>query len=183
MLKQLRGAKERYRRHRSPRNLSLLNDLRASVSDAFLAAKEDWIVSQCESLPDLPEKKKWNVINKLSNFSPASSCVQPLRESTNGIENFVFDDVEIRHRMENYHISKDIPESEVRNRNAKIKSLIGRVKKDIHEVPPDSVMSYPISIEEVNLTFPSSAGAVGPDHVHAALIDKEDRDAMSSVHL
>ena len=179
MLNQLRAAKARYRRHRSPSNLSLLNHLRQQVSDSLVAAKEEWILNQCKSLPDLPEKQKWNVINRLSNFSP-SGGIQPLKKHLpDGSSEFVFDDSGIREMMEEYHISKDISDSDLLVRNAKIKSMVARVKLDMSKSSDSSIMSSPITAGEVDLTFNSSKGAAGPDHIMSTLLDNADRDSTS----
>ena len=47
----------------------------------------------------------------------------------------------------------------------------------------DPIMTSPISLEEVELTYNSSKGASGSDHITSALLDCAERDSMSACKL
>ena len=185
-IKKLNVAKKRLRNHRSKRNHDILVNLRVSVSVKLQIAKEAWIQEECEKLPEMPEKQKWSIINKLSNASQPAMSVQPIEQvHPDGSSEFVFEEEGIRDMMEGYHIAKDLSEQEVRTRQAIIKSMVGRVKKDIKDQKGelDPIMVAPISEEEVDKTFGSNKGAPGPDWIPASLIDGADREAMRACML
>ena len=178
-IKKLRLAKKLYIRRRSSLNSHRLELARQEASDALNLARNKWLVSECNKIPKVGEKEKWNIINKLTSTS-RSTTVQPIEVT--GTNNYVFSDEEIRALMEEYHISKGLDASLLINEVKEVQQKIadGHISSSVQVSEASSrLMNSPISESEIDFSFGSSDGSPGPDGVSAKWIDCADREVMT----
>ena len=181
----LRAARKRYRSHRSALNRERLDTARSKATVAIKSAKEKFLLSETQKIPKVGEKEKWNIINKLTS-SASSPSVQPIKvELEDGSSTYAFEDAEIRSLMEEYHI-KQLSETQRKEFHDQVTDLKNEaLSPSTATLDPESsashdLMNKGISLREVVDTFGSSDGSPGPDNVSAKLLDKADRDAISS---
>ena len=169
-----------YSRRRSALNLERLAKARQDASDFLALAKHSWVIKECNKIPDVSEKDKWRIINKLSSSS-SSSTVQPI-EIVSGSGDYAFSDIEIRSLMEKYHVSKGEDSSSLDSEFNDTVSSIKQTKfNSSDKLSPDSasLMHSVITESEVSLSFGSSDGSPGPDGISAKWIDQASRIEMS----
>ena len=187
-IKELRTARDRYTYHRSPTNFQRLNKAREEASNAINLAKQKWMAKECEKINDVPGKQKWHIISKLTSGG-GLPCVQPIEVgSKDAVEKvYAFQDEDIRHLLEEYHISKNLNCSSIDAQDQDILRIKDqafrlepfRTRAGVNVSASASLLSCEISMAEIDLSFPSSKGSPGSDGITPDLIDHADREAMS----
>ena len=105
--------------------------------------------------------------------------VQPIKKAKDGVEVYLFEDDEIRSKLENYHINK----SDQKGITDDHDYICTRdTVKDLSEAAKSGsdshLMSADITDHEVRSTFSKGSESPGPDRISAKLIDSADRTLM-----
>ena len=97
--------RKKCRHRKSPANIAELTKLQKETYEFVNKAEDEWRQSQCQKLVEVTESEKWKIIRRLTNDSNIG-YVQPIKKIVNGEQVYLFDDDDIRHELENYHIRK-----------------------------------------------------------------------------
>ena len=177
-LKELRNARRRCRLRRSPVNVKKLEDVRQEVTDMINSAEHEWWLKECNKLQNMNEREKWKAIEKLTNQS-CKFGIQPIRIQEQGKDVYLFDDDEIRNKLERHHISK---ESHINVFSSDDKADIRQAVQDMVSAAEGGVgidlMNSEITDYEISNTFGRGSDTPGPDGLSAKLIDMADRNTM-----
>ena len=79
IFKELRGARNRVKKHKSPGNIKRYHDLLKLTSEKLEKAQDEYIVQECEKLNGMRDNKNWKAISKLLNHKQNSNS--PANES------------------------------------------------------------------------------------------------------
>jgi len=104
-LKDLRNSKKKCRLRRSRANVNEYIKLQSEIDDVIKKSEEEWWISECDKLSEVSNSEKWKLINKLTNQS--NMVVQPIRKTCNVVQNYLFNDDDICHELEQYPICKE----------------------------------------------------------------------------
>jgi len=176
-LKLLRNTKRKCRLRKSPANVALLCKVQKDTVEIIRKAKEEWWLSECQSLIHAPEKQKWKIIDRLTNQSQASG-LQPIKRIENGETVYVFGDDDIIHELQNHHICKNEYCSNYDHSDSHLLSLIANFTQSAKAGFGSSIMNAEITDTEVTRTFSKGSDTPGPDGISSSLIDKADRELM-----
>jgi len=103
----------------------------------------------------------------------------PVKRQLMGNRYTLFNDEEIRHKLEDYHILKGVSSANCMDDSAvKLQESVNEMVLRAKAGGGSNLMNAYISDQEVKLTFGKGSDTPGPDGISAKLLDKADRDRM-----